>query len=248
MAKGAVEYDQVGNSYLYRAAVPREEMTRQEVRSVFDRVVGAAVSPVLAHFHRRGRTDGRRHSQTSEAARREAQEAAGRRQAAASREVVMSGVDGIARAWLDWTVAASWQIALLVCLIARADVRAARCVAAAAVRAVAAGAGESAAAADAGGVLGSRAAGAWRRWRNTSRQAVAAASRRASRRSMKAVSAGDRTTTAAGGILERASRRHSASQALLLAVWAAGCVALWVAVAWRYRRLVQHDTFDAANR
>ena len=25
-------------------------MTRQEVRSVFDRVVGAAVSPVLAHF------------------------------------------------------------------------------------------------------------------------------------------------------------------------------------------------------
>ena len=50
VAKGAVDYDQVGNSYLYRAAVPREEMTRQEVRSVFDRVVGAAVSPVLAHF------------------------------------------------------------------------------------------------------------------------------------------------------------------------------------------------------
>ncbi len=50
VAKGAVEYDQVGNSYLYRPAVPREEMTRQEVRSVFERVVGAAVSPVLAHF------------------------------------------------------------------------------------------------------------------------------------------------------------------------------------------------------
>ena len=50
VAKGAVEYDQVGNSYLYRAAVTRAEMTRQEVRSVFDRVVGAAVSPVLAHF------------------------------------------------------------------------------------------------------------------------------------------------------------------------------------------------------
>lgn len=50
VAKGAVEYDQVGNSYLYRPAVPREEMTRQEVRSVIDRVVGAAVSPVLAHF------------------------------------------------------------------------------------------------------------------------------------------------------------------------------------------------------
>jgi BlaI family penicillinase repressor len=50
VAKGAVEYDQVGNSYLYRAAVAREEMTRLEVRSVFDRVLGAAVSPVLAHF------------------------------------------------------------------------------------------------------------------------------------------------------------------------------------------------------
>lgn len=50
VAKGAVDYDQVGNSYLYRAAVAREEMTRQEVRSVFDRVLGAAVSPVLAHF------------------------------------------------------------------------------------------------------------------------------------------------------------------------------------------------------
>ncbi len=50
VAKGAVEYDQVGNSYLYRAVVAREAVTRQEVRSVFERVVGAAVSPVLAHF------------------------------------------------------------------------------------------------------------------------------------------------------------------------------------------------------
>src|SRR5262245_1699672 len=50
VAKGAVEYDQVGNSYLYRAAAAREDVTRQEVRSVFERVVGAAVSPVLAHF------------------------------------------------------------------------------------------------------------------------------------------------------------------------------------------------------
>jgi BlaI family penicillinase repressor len=50
VAKGAADYDQVGNSYLYRAAVPRDQMTRHEVRSVFERVVGAAVSPVLAHF------------------------------------------------------------------------------------------------------------------------------------------------------------------------------------------------------
>jgi BlaI family penicillinase repressor len=50
VAKGAVDYDQVGNSYLYRSAVRRDLMTRQEVRGVFERVVGAAVSPVLAHF------------------------------------------------------------------------------------------------------------------------------------------------------------------------------------------------------
>jgi BlaI family penicillinase repressor len=50
VAKGAVQFDQVGNSYLYRAAAPQEEMTRQEIRSVFDRVVGAAAAPVLAHF------------------------------------------------------------------------------------------------------------------------------------------------------------------------------------------------------
>ena len=50
VVKGAVAYDQVGNSYLYRAAAAREELTRQEVQNVFERVVGAAVSPVLAHF------------------------------------------------------------------------------------------------------------------------------------------------------------------------------------------------------
>ena len=50
VAKGAVEFDQIGNSYLYRAVVARDQMTREEVRSVLDRVVGAAVSPVLAHF------------------------------------------------------------------------------------------------------------------------------------------------------------------------------------------------------
>ena len=48
--KEAIAYDQVGNSYLYRVVARREEMTRQEVRTVFDRVVGTAVSSVLAHF------------------------------------------------------------------------------------------------------------------------------------------------------------------------------------------------------
>lgn len=50
VAKGALEYDQIGNSYLYRAAVAREQMTRQEMQGLFSRVMGAALSPVLAHF------------------------------------------------------------------------------------------------------------------------------------------------------------------------------------------------------
>ncbi len=50
VAKGAVQYDQIGNSYLYRAAAAREEVTQQEVRGLFRRIMGEAVSPVLAHF------------------------------------------------------------------------------------------------------------------------------------------------------------------------------------------------------
>lgn len=50
VAKGAVTYEQVGNSYLYRAAVDRQAVTRLEVRSVFQRLMSEACSPVLAHF------------------------------------------------------------------------------------------------------------------------------------------------------------------------------------------------------
>ena len=50
VAKGAVDYDQVGNSYLYRPAAEREEVTRLEVHGVVQRIMGEAVSPVLAHF------------------------------------------------------------------------------------------------------------------------------------------------------------------------------------------------------
>jgi BlaI family transcriptional regulator, penicillinase repressor len=50
VAKGALEYDQIGNSYLYRSAVAQEQMTRQEIRSVFARIVSGAISPVLAHL------------------------------------------------------------------------------------------------------------------------------------------------------------------------------------------------------
>jgi BlaI family penicillinase repressor len=50
VAKQALTYDQIGNSYLYRAAVGRDHMTRQEVRSVFQRLISEASSPVLAQF------------------------------------------------------------------------------------------------------------------------------------------------------------------------------------------------------
>jgi len=50
VAKEALAYDQIGNSYLYRAAVDRETTTRREVRSVFERLISEACSPVLAQF------------------------------------------------------------------------------------------------------------------------------------------------------------------------------------------------------
>lgn len=50
VAKGALTYDQIGNSYLYRAAVERQQMTRQEVRSVLNRLISEAFSPILAQF------------------------------------------------------------------------------------------------------------------------------------------------------------------------------------------------------
>ncbi|HEY2838172.1 MAG TPA: BlaI/MecI/CopY family transcriptional regulator [Pirellulales bacterium] len=50
VAKGALDYSQVGNSYLYRAVVERDALTRQEVRTVFQRLMSEAFSPVLAQF------------------------------------------------------------------------------------------------------------------------------------------------------------------------------------------------------
>jgi len=50
VAKDALAYSQIGNSYLYRAVVDREEITRTEVRNVFQRLVSEACSPILAQF------------------------------------------------------------------------------------------------------------------------------------------------------------------------------------------------------
>jgi len=50
VAKGALDYEQIGNSYLYRPACTRDEVTREEVRSFVSRVLDGSLSPVLAHF------------------------------------------------------------------------------------------------------------------------------------------------------------------------------------------------------
>lgn len=50
VAKGAVGYEQVGNSYLYRAAYTRTQMTRKEVKGFVERVLEGAAMPVMARF------------------------------------------------------------------------------------------------------------------------------------------------------------------------------------------------------
>lgn len=48
--KGALEYDQVGNSYLYRPAFSREEMTGAAMRSFVSRVFDGSLTPFMARF------------------------------------------------------------------------------------------------------------------------------------------------------------------------------------------------------
>jgi BlaI family penicillinase repressor len=48
--KGALDYDQVGNSFLYRAAYSREEMTLAATSSFIERVFDGALNPFFAHF------------------------------------------------------------------------------------------------------------------------------------------------------------------------------------------------------
>jgi BlaI family penicillinase repressor len=48
--KGAITYDQIGNSYLYRSVHSRDEMTSSATRSFVQRVFDGALAPFLAHF------------------------------------------------------------------------------------------------------------------------------------------------------------------------------------------------------
>ena len=48
--KGALEYTQVGNSYLYKPCHSRKEMTHSEVRGFKERVLDGALQPFLVSF------------------------------------------------------------------------------------------------------------------------------------------------------------------------------------------------------
>ncbi|MBN1868163.1 BlaI/MecI/CopY family transcriptional regulator [Candidatus Sumerlaeota bacterium] len=50
VAKGAVDYQQVGNSYLYRAVYSRDQMTHKEVKGFVERVLDGASLPILARL------------------------------------------------------------------------------------------------------------------------------------------------------------------------------------------------------
>jgi BlaI family penicillinase repressor len=50
--KGALGYDQIGNSYLYRAEFTRDQLICGEVRSVANRVLDGSVSALFASFLR----------------------------------------------------------------------------------------------------------------------------------------------------------------------------------------------------
>lgn len=50
VAKGAIAYDQIGNSYLYRAVADETTLSRQEVQTLFQRLARRTISPAIAHF------------------------------------------------------------------------------------------------------------------------------------------------------------------------------------------------------
>jgi beta-lactamase regulating signal transducer with metallopeptidase domain len=145
----------------------------------------------------------------------------------------MSFLERFANAWLDWTIAASWQLALLVCLIA---------VLTYALRGASprlryglwllvllkaflpptlttfwgVGAWGIAPVVDAG-------------WQNATDTLMVGAVDRAP----------DSTTIDAAGITTDTPAALIRPEHAMLVAWASGCLALWLAVAWRYRRITQ---------
>ncbi|MDX2175581.1 MAG: BlaI/MecI/CopY family transcriptional regulator [Candidatus Sumerlaeia bacterium] len=57
VAKGALDYEQVGNSYLYRPAVRREQLARAESEEFLGRVFRGEALPAIATFIESGKLD-----------------------------------------------------------------------------------------------------------------------------------------------------------------------------------------------
>ena len=109
VAKEALAFNQIGNSYLYRAVVDREAMTRAEVRSVFQRLVERGLLADSGAVHRRGRSLGCRDQAAQAASGREAPEGSTQ-----MNEVARMGIfDQVARYWLAWQLAANLAIGLV---------------------------------------------------------------------------------------------------------------------------------------
>lgn len=57
--KGALAFDKDGKNYLYRPAVGRDACVAAESASFLDRVFDGAVGPLLLHFAKGGKLDGK---------------------------------------------------------------------------------------------------------------------------------------------------------------------------------------------
>ena len=55
--KGAIGYDRIGNSYLYRAEFSRQSLVCGEVQSVVDRTLGGSLSALFTGFIREEKID-----------------------------------------------------------------------------------------------------------------------------------------------------------------------------------------------
>ena len=49
VAKNAIDYEQIGNSYLYRPVFSRESLLTKELPDFVEHVLGGSIAPVLLH-------------------------------------------------------------------------------------------------------------------------------------------------------------------------------------------------------
>jgi len=50
VAKGGLDYEQIGNSYLYHPVYSKDQLTKKEMKGFIERVLDGSLSPILSHF------------------------------------------------------------------------------------------------------------------------------------------------------------------------------------------------------